>query len=237
METTYDVKVYKILTYKGARKNTYTVRWVVAGKRWREPFDTVALAEGFRSELIRATGKGEAFVVTTGLPVSHRSKSAAMSWYRFAVEYVDARWSQLGGNSRKNIAKTLTATTIALLRAKPTQFAPAAVRTALREWAFNANRRPDAPRDVVAVLRWVERNSLPVSVWEDPEKVDQVLRAIDTRLDGRQAAAWSRKRNRRILNVVMKRSGGASCGSIPFPRARSRRPSRRPRTPWTSGPC
>ncbi len=41
-------------------------------------------------------------------------------------------------------AKTLTATTIALLRAKPTQFAPAAVRTALREWAFNTNRRPDA---------------------------------------------------------------------------------------------
>ncbi|MFG3011131.1 hypothetical protein ACGFZB_11830 [Streptomyces cinerochromogenes] len=135
METTYDVKIYKILTYKGARKTTYTVRWVVAGKRWREPFNTVALAEGFRSELIRATGKGEAFVVATGLPVSHRSKSAAMSWYKFAVEYVDARWPQLGGNSRKNIAKTLTATTIALLRAKPTQFRPAAVRTVLREWA------------------------------------------------------------------------------------------------------
>ncbi|MGW6909526.1 tyrosine-type recombinase/integrase [Streptomyces sp. NPDC054940] len=204
METTYDVKVYKILTYKGARKTTYTVRWVVAGKRWREPFGTVALAEGFRSELIQATGKGEAFVIATGLPVSHRSKSAAMSWYKFAVEYVDARWHQLGGNSRKNIAKTLTATTIALLRAKPTQFAPAAVRTALREWAFNTNRRPDSPRDVVAILKWVERNSLPVSAWEDPEKVDQVLRAIDTRLDGKQAAAWSRKRNRRILNVAMK---------------------------------
>ncbi|MFD5078023.1 tyrosine-type recombinase/integrase [Streptomyces sp. NPDC058371] len=204
METTYDVKVYKILTYKGARKTTYTVRWVVAGKRWREPFGTVALAEGFRSELIQATGKGEAFAVATGLPVSHRSKSAAMSWYKFAVQYVDARWSQLGGNSRKNTAKTLTAATIALLRAQPTQFDPVAVRTALREWAFNVNRRPEAPRDVVTVLRWVERNSLPVSAWEDSEKVDDVLQAIDTRLDGKQAAAWSRKRNRRILNVVMK---------------------------------
>ncbi|GGS10518.1 MULTISPECIES: hypothetical protein [Streptomyces] len=69
-----------------------------------------------------------------------------MSWYKFAVEYVDARWPHLGGNSRKNIAKTLTATTIALLRAKPTQFAPAAVRTALRERAFNTNRRPGAPQ-------------------------------------------------------------------------------------------
>src|SRR5690606_2172025 len=130
--------------------------------------------------------------------------SAGMSWYRFAVEYVGARWSQLGGNSRKKIAKPLTATPIALLRAKPAQFAPAALRTALREWALDTNRRPDAPRDVGASLMWVERNSLPVSAWEDPEKADQVLRAIDTRLDGKQAAAWSRKRNRRILNVVMK---------------------------------
>jgi hypothetical protein len=184
METTYDVKIYKILTYKGARKTTYTVRWVVAGKRWREPFGTAALAEGFRSELIQAMGKGEAFVVATGLPVSHRSKSAATSWYRFAVEYMDFRWPQLGANSRKNTAKALTATTIALLRVQPTQFDPVAVRTALREWAFNANRRAEAPQDVVAILRWVERNSLPVSAWEDPEKVDEVLRAIDTRLPG-----------------------------------------------------
>ncbi|SDK98099.1 Phage integrase family protein [Streptomyces indicus] len=119
------------------------------------------------------------------------------------LEYVDARWSQLGGNSRKNIAKTLTTTTIALLRTQPTQFDPVKVRTALREWAFNTNRRPDAPREVTAVLRWVERNSLPVSAWEDPEKVDHVLQALDTRLDGKPAAAWSRKRHRRILNVAM----------------------------------
>ncbi|MGW0854790.1 tyrosine-type recombinase/integrase [Streptomyces sp. NPDC002690] len=204
METTYDVKVIKIISYKGTRKTTHTVRWEVAGKRWRETFDTVALAEGFRSGLITATGKGEAFVIATGLPVSHRSKSAAVSWYAFAVEYVDARWSQLGGNSRKNLAKTLTATTVALLRTRPAQFEPVAVRTALREWAFNTNRRGTAPDDVATILRWVERNSLPVSTWEDPGKVDEVLRAVDTRLDGKQAAAWSRKRHRRILNVVMK---------------------------------
>ncbi|MFJ5267629.1 tyrosine-type recombinase/integrase [Streptomyces sp. NPDC088358] len=204
METSYDVKIYKILTYKGARKTTHTVRWVVASRRWREPFGTVALAYGFRSELIRATGKGEAFVIATGLSVSQRSKSAAMTWYAFAVEYVDARWPELDGNSRKNTAKTLTAVTIALLRVQPTQFAPVAVRTALREWAFNSSRRAEAPRDVVTILRWVEINSLPVSAWKDAERADEVLPAVDTRLDGRQAAAWSRKRHRRILNVVMK---------------------------------
>jgi integrase len=57
---------------------------------------------------------------------------------------------------------------------------------------------------VVTILLWVERNSLPVSAWEEAERVDKVLRAVDTRLHGEQAAAWSRKRHRRILNVVMK---------------------------------
>lgn len=203
METTYEVKIYKILTYKGARKSTYTVRRVVAGKRWREPFDTVALAEDFRFELITAVGKGEAFVIATGLPVSHRSKSAAMSWYKFAVEYVDARWTQLAGNSRKNLAKTLTATTVALLRVKPAQFEPAAARTALREWAFNTNRRGAAPRDVENILRWVERNSLPSRPGRTRTRSRRSYEP-STRLDGRQAAAWSRKRHRRILNVAMK---------------------------------
>ncbi|MFJ6553418.1 hypothetical protein ACIQNT_14360 [Streptomyces luteogriseus] len=95
-------------------------------------------------------------------------------------------------------SKTLTATTVALLRAKPTQFAPAAVRAALREWAFNTNRRPDAPRDVVAIpMGRAKLLARLVSTWEDPEKVEQVLRAIDTRLDGKQAAAildWIRCR-------------------------------------------
>ncbi|MGW7065993.1 tyrosine-type recombinase/integrase [Streptomyces sp. NPDC054855] len=127
-----------------------------------------------------------------------------MSWYKFAVEYVYARWAQLGGNSRKNMARTLMATTIALLRSQPAHIDPVALRTALREWAFNANRRPEAPRDVATILRWVERNSLSVSVWEDPEQAEDVLRALDTRLDGKQAAAWSRKRHRRVLNVAMK---------------------------------
>jgi integrase len=159
---------------------------------------------GFRSQLVSATGKGEAFVVATGLPVSHRSESAGMSWYDFAVEYADARWAQLGGNSRKNLAKTLTAVTVVLLRVKPSRFEAAAVRTALREWVFNKNRRSEAPRETVAILKWVKRNSLSVSAWEEPDKVDEILRALDTRLDGKPAAAWSRKRHRRILNVAMK---------------------------------
>ncbi|WP_406126678.1 hypothetical protein OHQ89_33115 [Streptomyces canus] len=108
----------------------------------------------------------------------------------------------------------------------------------------------------MTIRRWVERNSLPVSAWEEAERVDKVLRAVDTRLDGKQAAAWSRKRHRRILNVVMKhaiRRRVLQTNPLPkgkestavaktsnavdsSPRGRSRRLSPRPATPWTSGP-
>ncbi|MEU2873763.1 hypothetical protein ABZ769_31940 [Streptomyces olivoreticuli] len=57
---------------------------------------------------------------------------------------------------------------------------------------------------MATILKWVERNTLSMAVWEDPVKVDEVLRAVDTRLDGKWAAASSVKRPRRILNVARK---------------------------------
>ncbi|MCL8017696.1 tyrosine-type recombinase/integrase [Streptomyces sp. AS02] len=56
---------------------------------------------------------------------------------------------------------------------------------------------------MATVLKWVERNTLTMAAWEDPAKVEEVLRAVDSKLDGTRAAASSVKRNRRILNVAM----------------------------------
>nr|WP_241266220.1 hypothetical protein [Streptomyces boncukensis] len=59
-------------------------------------------------------------------------------------------------------------------------------------------------RELKAALKWVERNTLSMAAWEDPVKVDDILRAVDTKLDGKRAAASSVKRTRRVLNVAMK---------------------------------
>ncbi|WP_411087554.1 tyrosine-type recombinase/integrase [Streptomyces sp. 061-3] len=204
METSYDVRIYKILTYRGSRKTSYTVRWMVAGKPFREPFGTSALADSFRSELVSAARRGEAFSLTTGRPISHQSGAGAVSWYDFAIQFTDAQWRRTSGNNRKNVAKALMTTTIALLRAPlPSRFAAIDVRTALREFAFNTRRRKEAPQEVTAILRWVERNTLTMAAWEDPQQVEEVLHALDSRLDGTAAAASSSKRHRRILNVAM----------------------------------
>lgn len=35
----------------------------------------------------------------------------------------------------------------------------------------------------------MERNALTMAAWEDPAKVEEVLRALDSKLDGTRAAA------------------------------------------------
>ena len=57
-ETSYDVKVWKIETYRGSRTTSYRVRWVVAGRPHRETFRTSALADAFRSELVHGGPPG-----------------------------------------------------------------------------------------------------------------------------------------------------------------------------------
>ncbi|MEW1927502.1 site-specific integrase [Streptomyces sp. NPDC088360] len=126
-----------------------------------------------------------------------------MNWYDFAVQFCDAQWRRTSGNSRKNVSKALMATTIALLRTPASPFKAVDVRTALREFAFNTRRREQAPPDVAVILKWIERNTLTMAAWEDPAKVDEVLRELSIRLDGAPAAASSVKRTRRILNVAM----------------------------------
>ncbi|ANZ18642.1 tyrosine-type recombinase/integrase [Streptomyces noursei] len=203
MDTTYSIKIWKTSVYRGQRKTTHTVRWELDGKEWRAPFSTKALADAFRSELVSATRRGEAFSLTTGRPVSHKSGATAVNWYNFAIQFADAQWQRTGGNNRKTTAKALMATTIALLRTPPTAFRPVEVRTALREFAYNTRRREDAPPEMATILKWVERNTLSMAAWEDPSKVEEVLRAVGSKLDGTGAAASSVKRNRRILNVAM----------------------------------
>ncbi|MFG2880306.1 hypothetical protein ACGFYU_35710 [Streptomyces sp. NPDC048337] len=115
------------------------------------------------------------------------------------------KWPRISANNRKSTAKALTKVTLALLRAQlPERFDPVEVRTALREYAFNAGRREAAPPEVAAVLSWIRRNSLPVQALEDTQYVDRVMLALGTLLDGSPTAASSVNRDRRIMNVVVK---------------------------------
>ncbi|WP_234332280.1 tyrosine-type recombinase/integrase [Streptomyces sp. NRRL F-5650] len=207
IEGTFDVRIYNIERRKRANGYTYKVVWKVGTKKHSKTYPTKALADARRSDLLTAVKRGEPFSTETGQPISYSSKAAETNWYDFAVEFVDKSWTSSSANHRKNVAKAMTPATIALLRTPPKQFDAVKVRTALREWAFNTKRRTNPeepiPDDIRVILDWVQRNTLPMSAWEQTEKVDVVVKALGTLLDGTAAAASSVSRNRRIMNLAM----------------------------------
>ena len=113
----YNVRARKIRVYKGTTVNSYTVRWTVAGKDFTEPFRNAAQADSFRSELLAAARKGEAFSTVTGRPMSWKRVSSEMTWYDFACAYTDMKWKAAAAGYRKNIARALTAATPDMLTA------------------------------------------------------------------------------------------------------------------------
>lgn len=204
---TFDVRIYSIERRTRANGYTYKVVWKVNTKKYSKTYSTKALADARRSDLLTAVKRGEPFSAETGMPISYSSKAADTNWYDFAVEFVDKTWPHFSANQRKNVAKAMTPATIALLRTPPKQFDPVKVRTALREWAFNSKRRTNPeepiPDEVRVILDWVQRNTLSMAAWEQPDRIDTVVSALGTLLDGTAAAASSVTRNRRIMNLAM----------------------------------
>lgn len=211
METTYDVRIWKTEVREGRKvkgkrpRTSYRVRWLVAGKRKVEPFTTSTLAESFRSDLIAATRKGEAFFVDSGLPVSMKRAVRDMSWYDLACKFVDLKWPKVAATTRRTHAEALTPATIAMLsgtRGKPDALI---LRTALCRWGFNTNRRddPNCPAEIRSALKWVAANTRPVAALTDPTVLRPVIDAVTSKLDGKPAAPSVASRRRKILNTTL----------------------------------
>jgi hypothetical protein len=79
-DTTYDVRVYRTEVYRGTKVTTYKVRWRTDRRLWKEGFRNAALADSFRSSLLTAARKGEAFSLNTGRPVSWERKEPTVTW-------------------------------------------------------------------------------------------------------------------------------------------------------------
>jgi len=205
LSTTFNVRrPWKISIYKGKQGTTYTVRWMVDGEECRQPHPSLSLADAFRSAIITAIRNGEPFDSESGLPLSMMKKTSATTCYAFFTEYAAMKWKRISGMHRSNIAKALTKATMALLRDTSHDFDPATMRTALREWAFNASTvRKDQPADVSLILAWVSRNSSTMDAWADPASVRAVLDALSTKLDGTPAAGSCTRREIGILNTAL----------------------------------
>jgi integrase len=201
--TTYDARVYRTEVYKGSEVTTYKVRWKVGGRLWKEGFRTAAQADSFRSALLTAARRGEAFNLTTGRPTAWEHEKAATSWYEFACTYVDMKWKQASAKYRKDIARALTAATPAMLTHERGRPDDASIRRALVRWGFNTKQRSEPPDDVAEVLAWVARNSAPLPTLAEAAAARRMLDQATGRLDGKNATASTARRHRIILANAM----------------------------------
>lgn len=197
---TYDVRIHKVEVYRGKKVTTYTVRWKTGPKPWKEPFRNKTQADGFEGEIRTAARKGEAFDITTGRPVSWGRAKKDMPWYDFCVAFVDMKWKGTSGKHRANTAWALVTVMPAMLTTDKGKPADKKIRTALRRWAFNTKNRSECPDDAAQVLKWLARNTTPVSALADPKVTRAVLDRAATLLDGTRAAASTVQRNRAILH-------------------------------------
>ncbi|MFC7245151.1 tyrosine-type recombinase/integrase [Catellatospora aurea] len=203
MDTSYDVRIWKIETYEGKRGKSYYVRWAVAGKPWREPFKVKALAESFRSDLMTAARKGEAFDIETGRPTSAARPDQATTWYEFACSYADMKWPRVAATTRRTHAEALTAVTVLMLTGTAGKPGDQEIRHALCRWGFNTQLRAHAPAEVQATLRWVARHCRTVVSLRKPDVLRSVLDGLTVRLDGTPAAPSVVSRRRKILNAAV----------------------------------
>jgi integrase len=147
--------------------------------------------------------EGEAFSFTTGRPTAWERQKAQITWYEFACGYVDMKWKQASAKYRKDIARALTAATPVMLTEARGRPDDASIRRALVRWGFNTKQRPHPPAEVVEVLAWVVRNTAPLSALAEAATARRILDHATGRLDGKNAAASTARRNRTILANAM----------------------------------
>jgi integrase len=158
------------------------------------------LAESFRSKLIVAQRNGEAFRLADGLPVSHSRELAEISFFEFAQKYVDMKWVRAAAKSRSGNADSMATATMAMLATDRGRPDDKTLRKAMTGWAYNTNRRSnDKPGDIESALRWLSKNTLPVSRLDDPTQVRKVLEQLAVKMDGTVAAATTANRKRAVF--------------------------------------
>jgi integrase len=195
-----DVKIWGVRK-RPTKRPAFDVRWSVAGNVFSESFRTKALADHYRSKLMRATREGEEFDGVTGLPDSMAEKTAKLTWYAFALKYLAMKWPHAAPNTRDGINESLASVTVAMLEDSPGRPSAAVVRQALRNWAFvlPGPEEREVPQEIENTLHWIAKASRPLNDLADPVTAREVLDSFKIRLDGKAASAETVRRKRRTF--------------------------------------
>ncbi|MET8847976.1 hypothetical protein [Amycolatopsis sp. NPDC004625] len=201
--SSYNVRVWAIETRRNAagKPTSYRVLWRVDKKDFKKSFKLYAQADGFRSSLLVAQRAGEAFDIVSGLPPSLTLPAGEMSWYALTVAYIDMKWPDAAATARQTMAEALIRVTPVFVKRDKNGPDAKVVRSALRQWGYNTEYRTnrEMPDDVRKVLKWLERNTMPVRAVLDPDVLRALQRAVTRRLDGQKFAPSVARKTRGVL--------------------------------------
>jgi integrase len=201
--TTRDVRRPWKIGKARSRTRPYMVRWVVAGDVVTQTFATFALADGFRSDLIQAMGKGEEFDIATGLPKSMLQVDLGRTWFDFCQAYVAMRWDSAAAKTRDSITDSLATATLAMVEAGRDLPAGKELRAAFIWAILPVNAAAESPEHLDVPLRWLRQRSLLLGAIAEPAAARRVLQQLTVTLDGRPAAAETYRRRRRGVNTAI----------------------------------
>jgi integrase len=191
-------------TGPGKAKRSYTVRWVVAGTEKSRTFATRALADNFRSDLMQAITRGEAFDTTSGLPESMVEAEQALTWLELVVKYLNMKWPGAAAKSRDSMVDALATVTPVLVQDNGNRPDANVLRQVLRDHALPpAVRHVEMSASLASALRWLRRSSLPLPDIREPATVRAALDALALKLDGTPAAATTYRRKRSVFYNVL----------------------------------
>ena len=129
----HDVRFWQTRRNKTARGASYTVRWTVAGREKSHTLAGRARAERYKSRLLQAADKGEAFDVESGLPESLAREVNRVTWLEHASEFIDARWPKSSAKGRISLAEGLITVTPVLVKSQRGAPDPGLLRHAPRK--------------------------------------------------------------------------------------------------------
>ncbi|MBS2545540.1 tyrosine-type recombinase/integrase [Catenulispora sp. NL8] len=204
---TFDVRIWSILTRVRTKKTTYQLRWVVSKRIFSADFDTKALADSRRAELLLAQRRGEGFDTESGLPESEaRKHKSDVTWYDHAVAFLDMKWPALEAGSRRALATSLATATLALVTDQRGMPDYDDAFTALVNWSFNRHARMagDPSAEFAAAIDWVRGHSVPITALREPRTARAAYDATTTSPSGQPYAANTYKNKVKGLNGAIK---------------------------------
>lgn len=176
-------------------KRRYRVKWRIDGQDKTRALKTKAEAERLQARLQMAVVAGEEFDLATGLPVSWVRDDT--TWWEWSRDWLDLKWPQWAGHSRRSAVESLVAITPLMARSG----APSAGDDTVR-WLREHGYRPGSPGRSDPP-HWLLRWSVPLPDAEST-LLERVLTKVTTKPDGSPMSREVARRRRSTLNAVLR---------------------------------